>query len=714
MPHTSRLATFLLLALAAGLLWPATNQAQLIDRQALVSRHRVKLTQAEPRSPLQVGNGEFAFAMDITGLQTFPGTQPSDPPLGTMSQWSWHSFSESKRFDYAQTLRNYEVEGRQVSYATDRTSDAGEAFRANPHRFNLARIALKLQDQSGREAEVTDLTQVDQQLDLWTGEVTSRFQFDGEPVEVRTTVAPTSDTLAFTINSPLVRDGRLQVALAFAYPAGVWGPPVDAESADEQASTRHTTECTPLPHGGYFCRTLDGTQYGVQVASNGTLTTTDQSHRFTISHQSADQLEVVVAFHSAPVEPIQLADFATIQESASDYWQQFWNTGGAIDLSGSTDPRWRELERRIVLSQYLTAIQCSGSMPPQETGLLCNSWYGKAHLEMHWWHAAHFAQWGRVELLERSLGWYEQILPAARRIAERQGYAGFRWPKMTGPAGISSPSDVGELLIWQQPHPIYFAELCYRANPTPETLARYREIVEQTAEFMADYAVFDESQHCYALGPVLIPAQECYEGRSKPGVTNPTFELAYWRWALRTANHWRERLGEPPNQQWEQVASQLARPTVRNGCYTAIGNEPWLRRRDHPSMLAAMGVLPNDGWLEPFIMKQTMFDVESDWDWDTTWGWDYPMMAMTAARVGEPAKAIDYLLMETSKNKYLANGHCWQANRLPAYLPANGGLLSATAMMAAGWDQAPKANDAPGFPHDGGWKVRHDGLERMP
>jgi hypothetical protein len=48
-------------------------------------------------------------------------------------------------------------------------------------------------------------------------------------------------------------------------------------------------------------------------------------------------------------------------QEAAKYWSQFWMTGGAIDLSGSKDPRWFELERRIVLSQYLTAIQDAGS-----------------------------------------------------------------------------------------------------------------------------------------------------------------------------------------------------------------------------------------------------------------------------------------------------------------------------------------------------------------
>ena len=42
-----------------------------IDRKAVVDRHRIVTTKTNPRSPAQVGNGEFAFSVDITGLQTF-------------------------------------------------------------------------------------------------------------------------------------------------------------------------------------------------------------------------------------------------------------------------------------------------------------------------------------------------------------------------------------------------------------------------------------------------------------------------------------------------------------------------------------------------------------------------------------------------------------------------------------------------------------------
>ena len=89
------------------------------------------------------------------------------------------------------------------------------------------------------------------------------------------------------------------------------------------------------------------------------------------------------------------------------------------------------------------------------------------------------------------------------------------------------------------------------------------------------------------------------------------------------------------------------------------------------------------------------------------------MIAMTAARLGEGETAINALLMDKSKNTYLINGHNAQGPGLPLYLPGNGGLLYAVAMMAAGWTDAP-ARNAPGFPADGSWTVKWEGLQKAP
>jgi hypothetical protein len=125
-------------------------------------------------------------------------------------------------------------------------------------------------------------------------------------------------------------------------------------------------------------------------------------------------------------------------------------------------------------------------------------------------------------------------------------------------------------------------------------------------------------------------------------------------------------------------------------------------------MLGALGMLRGEG-VDRETMRRTLKKVMSEWQWDKTWGWDYPLTAMTAARLGETKLAVAALLKETEKNRYLANGHNWQRANLPCYLPGNGGLLYAVAMMSGGWHGAP-ANHAPGFPDDGSWRVRVEGL----
>src|ERR1041384_6248362 len=62
-----------------------------IQRRARVERHNPTLKANDPLSPLSVGNGEFAFTADITGLQTFDDFHRDGIHLCTMSQWGWHS-----------------------------------------------------------------------------------------------------------------------------------------------------------------------------------------------------------------------------------------------------------------------------------------------------------------------------------------------------------------------------------------------------------------------------------------------------------------------------------------------------------------------------------------------------------------------------------------------------------------------------------------------
>jgi hypothetical protein len=203
----------------------------------------------------------------------------------------------------------------------------------------------------------------------------------------------------------------------------------------------------------------------------------------------------------------------------------------------------------------------------------------------------------------------------------------------------------------------------------------------------------------------------------KDRTINCAFELSYWAWGLEAAQAWRERLGLPREARWDRVLKALATPVVADGRYLfaetapdTYANPRWAT--DHPSVVAMLGVLPGAG-VDRDAMARTFDWIWAHWDWPSTWGWDYPMMAMTAARLGRPEKAIDALLTDTPKNVYRPNGHNHQRPGLTAYLPGNGGLLYAVAMMAAGWDGAPDGH-APGFPRDGRWVVRWEGLKRAP
>jgi hypothetical protein len=200
---------------------------------------------------------------------------------------------------------------------------------------------------------------------------------------------------------------------------------------------------------------------------------------------------------------------------------------------------------------------------------------------------------------------------------------------------------------------------------------------------------------------------------------NPCYELSYWSRGLQIAQQWRERLHLGRNAEWDKMIKAIAALPVKDGKYVALESTPdtWDNkdsRHDHPSFLMALGQLPGDG-VDRATMARTLDAVLKSWDWETKiWGWDYPMIAMTAARLGEPKKAVDVLLKSDGPNNgYTADGHNRQREDLPIYLPGNGALLSAVAMMAAGWDGAP-THDAPGFPKDGTWVVRSEGLHPLP
>ncbi len=684
-----------------------------IDRYALVSRHNVQLTAPDTLGSLSVGNGEFAFTVDVSGLQTFYKEYENGISLGTQSQWGWHSIPAKEKYTLNDVAKTYEsCNGKQVPYAIQqkdgKAGRATEWLRANPHRLHLGLIGLVLLKENGDSVKLSDLQNINQKLDLWTGKIESNYTIEGNPVKVELYAHPDQDAIATRITSPLIEKERLNIVFNFPYGKECHVcPGYDFDQPD-----KHQTLIVNQTNDITLSRILDTTKYYVQIKSSGGYFTNQAPHQFQlVPSKDKSSFELSVLFQKENYGGAK--DFASTEKSSVDMWEKFWREGGVVDFSQCTDPRAKELERRVVLSQYLTRIQCAGTLPPQETGLTFNSWYGKYHLEMHWWHEVQFALWNRIDLLEKSMNWYNDVLDKAKQTAQWQGYKGARWQKMTDPYGNESPSSIGVFLIWQQPHPIYYAELLYRQKPEL-ALQKYKNVVFETAEFMASFAQYSEADKHYHLCSPLIPAQEIFHATE---TNDPPFELAYWRYALSVAQQWRQRSGLPVNEEWQKVIDQLAPYVIKDNLYlpTAGTLEAYTDdqyRRDHPVVTGALGVLPLTQHMDTSIMANTFDEIMNKWNWESTWGWDYPMLAMTAARLNKPDKAIDALLMEVQKNTYLINGHNYQDKRLRLYLPGNGGILTAVAMMAAGWDGSTEPN--PGFPKDDKWNVRWEGLQKMP
>lgn len=675
-----------------------------IDRFALVTRHNIEHSSKDSLSSLSVGNGEFAFTTDITGLQTFPDAYSRGVPLGTMSNWGWHTDANPENYNLSDVFQSYNVNGRNVEYvrqfsASDdkRKGAATEWLRANPHRKHLGVVGLQILKKDGTEISIDDIIDPVQKLNLWTGEIDSKFLVEGQPVHVITVCHPDYDLISVKISSALIRSGHLKVRIHFPFAAST------SFGQNLNENGEHFTEIlTDTNNITLFGRRQEADKYNMLVWRNNAEIKQSGQHVFLMEPPVNDSV-YSFSCHFFNKGEGRIQTFSETEAASVRSWKNFWLTGGAVDFSQCTDSRAKELERRVVLSRYLTKIQCSGILPPAETGLTYNSWYGKFHLEMHWWHAADFVLWKNDDILEKQMNYYRDIFDNAKKTAEYQGYKGVRWPKMTAADGRESPSNVGTFLIWQQPHVIFFAELLYKnAENKNGILNKYKDLVFATADFMASYAWYDSISDRYCLGPVLIPAQESLK---KETTLNPTFELVYWYWGLKAALAWRERLNLEPVHEWEAVMDKISPLTVQDGLYLCSEDtkDSYQNSRymsDHPIVSGIFGVLPETKFVDKKILANSLDTIMKKWNWKSTWGWDFPMLAMSAAAVGRGEQAIDFLMMDAPKNRYLVNGHNYQDARLSIYLPGNGGLLTAVAAMCVA-DQ---------FPHNGNWKVRWENL----
>ncbi|KAI0556209.1 Six-hairpin glycosidase-like protein [Xylaria curta] len=678
-----------------------------IDRRAVVRRFNPRRNASSATTPLQVGNGNFAFGVDVTGLQTFS-------PFATMSTWGWHNFSlpttpgQTSVEDFAGL--DWWTHDRLVNYnqPNPAQSDISNWLIQNPQRLNLARIGLSF---NGEETTEEDLEDKTQELDLWTGKISSSFKYRGDHISVETWADADSDTIGISIESELLATGSLGIFFDFPLPTR---NKFDAPFVGVfNATSSHKTTLRSREGAATILHDLDESSYDVSFNWNSQADISgpvNGTHRYLLQPSGKGKDFTLSVTFSPDATRARVPDLAQIKKASEDWWQSFWNSGAFVDLSATASAKATELQRRIILSQYLTAVNSASAYPPQESGLVNNGWYGKFHLEMILWHLLHFARWDKYPLIWRSLPHtYDDFLSSSIDRARRQGYEGARWGKMTDPTGRSAPGEINSLLIWQQPHPMYFAETEYRSFPSAATLEKWDGILTPTADFMASYVFYNTSTGVYDLGPPMYPASE----NTNPNATiNPAFELAYWRFGLDVAIRWKQRQELPIPAKWVDVRDKLAPLPTAGDAFALYEGIPDMWKpnsttvTDHPAMSAIFGLLPPPSSGPPLnmtVVRNTADKIRDLWDRDDCWGWDFPMLAMNSLRLGDVDQAVAYLLDPLFN--FDDAGYPEGGSRVPTpYFPGSSSFLLAVAMMAGGWDGEPGSH----FPED--WEAKVEGF----
>ena len=324
-----------------------------------------------------------------------------------------------------------------------------------------------------------------------------------------------------------------------------------------------------------------------------------------------------------------------------------------------------------------------------------------------------------------------------------------QWPFGGAPNGTillwESVQVDNALIIWQQPHVIFLADLQRRAanasgggDAAMAVVTRQAPLVIATADYLATRMFFNESAGPagqYLLGPPVMGGQECGDAQQ---TFNPVFEVVYAAYALDLANEWRELMGLARDALYDAVASNLAPlhtdpvpPTPGEPVYTfddrcvcqflvngtrnarctpdivPPGGSNCDAFSDHPLMLGVLGMINGRRLGDRYgvsvdIANSTLRAVWSNWPaWGGAWGWDDSLLGSAMARLGWAPEAIVGGPLNDSKFPYYKNGHTLCC---PTYLPGNGGLLLTVAMLAAGSDTSPPMH----FP--AAWNVVAEGF----
>lgn len=316
-----------------------------------------------------------------------------------------------------------------------------------------------------------------------------------------------------------------------------------------------------------------------------------------------------------------------------------------------------------------------------------------------------------------------------------------------------------------QVHPIGYSETAFRqagiAAEREKVLARFWPWVNESSRFMVSFLMRSKGHPsppgqpaCLNLGPPVIAGMvntenpqnvtACKDSGHFPncwmGERNPTYELTSWKWALRVAQSWRQRLNLTNDSALDYVEHHICQPVLHKVRDPLLaGGKPqavYYNMETDVAITDGHGdatnaqlysghAYPGVDFLEAGALRNTMLLLYSGSKWlsplEQPMACDTVLNSITANRLGLHELATEILLANDCALHFNPiNGHNQQVNRstpcansytvgmnLPLFTPTNGGLLLSVAAMSGGWLGAEGSK----WPKE--WKVKTEGFQPL-
>jgi len=584
-----------------------------------IIKYNLKFNHIDSKNPVTIGNGDFAITLDQTGTQSLYEIY-KDIPLSTMSNKNW--FYKDKK-----DIKPSYVDGKAYMLFNLDNDPNYQINRQYPFKYSFMQILLYDND---KLIDINNIKDVKQELDLYKGIVTSSFNYKEKINKTISFIYQDHDEFNFKLQSD-----NLNLALKFNYPS----------------YTKNGYRLDILPN--------------VLVKEDRITLLYDDKNSLSFKLKSSSKYQIVentLIFDDNNVS----FSLALDEIKEGKLLDEFWKCDNGIIIDNE------ELVKKMVLSKYLLHVNSTGIYPPQESGLTYNCWNSKFHLEMHLIHSLWNIYNNHVGDLVKSFDYYLSIMPSSLKRASLNGYKGLRFPKMTGPDGEDSPSNIGPLLIWQAPHILFMLQEIYYLYNKENIIKKYEPLISGTIDFMISFLTLKDSKY-----QMLDPLLEACESIPLDRCQNPSFELEYWRYTLERQPKIDTVLYGHQRYDYLDITSKIITPKEDDGIYLKTYGviDKYDLYKDHPT----------EGFLMSFFkskivdkekMVKTIDYILKNMDLSSYWGWDFPFLGLSLLNCGEIEKSIEVTQLNTINNQYLYNGYNTSPrDDLKAYLPGNGAFL---------------------------------------